>query len=43
MGATLYAGIVLVGKSLKSIEPEIVTFIQCAVGAKLWHAATGTK
>jgi drug/metabolite transporter (DMT)-like permease len=31
-GATLYAGVVLIGKSLKSIEPEIVTFIQCAVG-----------
>ena len=32
LGATLYAGVVLAGKSLKSIEPEIVTFIQCAVG-----------
>jgi drug/metabolite transporter (DMT)-like permease len=32
LGATLYAGVVLVGKSLKLIEPAIVTFIQCAVG-----------
>jgi len=32
LGATLYAGVVLVGKGLKSVKPEIVTFIQCAVG-----------
>jgi drug/metabolite transporter (DMT)-like permease len=25
-------GVVLVGKGLKSVKPEIVTFIQCAVG-----------
>jgi drug/metabolite transporter (DMT)-like permease len=31
-GATLYAGVVLVGKGLKSVKPEIVTFIQCVVG-----------
>jgi drug/metabolite transporter (DMT)-like permease len=33
LGATLYAGVVLVGKGLKSVKPEIVTFIQCAIGA----------
>jgi drug/metabolite transporter (DMT)-like permease len=33
LGATLYAGVVLVGKGLKSVKPEIVTFVQCAVGA----------
>jgi drug/metabolite transporter (DMT)-like permease len=32
LAATLYAGVVLVGKGLKSVKPEIVTFIQCAVG-----------
>ena len=32
LGATLYAGVVLVGKGLKSVKPEIVTFVQCAVG-----------
>jgi drug/metabolite transporter (DMT)-like permease len=32
LGATLYAGVVLVGKGLKSVQPEVVTFIQCAVG-----------
>jgi drug/metabolite transporter (DMT)-like permease len=32
LGATLYAGVVLVGKGLKSVKPEIVAFIQCAVG-----------
>src|SRR4029077_6164556 len=32
LGATLYAGVVLVGKGLQSVKPEIVTFVQCAVG-----------
>jgi len=32
LGATLYAGVVLVGKGLKSVKPEIVMFVQCAVG-----------
>jgi drug/metabolite transporter (DMT)-like permease len=32
LGAILYAGVVLVGKGLKSVKPEIVTFIQCSVG-----------
>src|SRR4029077_1438842 len=32
LGATLYAGVVLVGKGLKSVKPEMVIFIQCAVG-----------
>ncbi|MBV8415421.1 MAG: DMT family transporter [Verrucomicrobia bacterium] len=32
LAATLYAGVVLVGKGLKSVTPEIVTFVQCAVG-----------
>jgi len=32
LGAALYASVVLVGKGLKSIKPEIVTFLQCAVG-----------
>jgi drug/metabolite transporter (DMT)-like permease len=32
LGATFYAGVVLVGKGLKSVKPEIVTFVQCAVG-----------
>jgi drug/metabolite transporter (DMT)-like permease len=32
LGATLYAGVVLVGKGLKSVKPEIVIFIQCAEG-----------
>ena len=30
--AILYAGVVLTGKSLKSIRPTAVTFIQCVVG-----------
>jgi drug/metabolite transporter (DMT)-like permease len=33
LAATFYAGVVLVSKGLKSVKPEIVTFIQCAVGA----------
>jgi drug/metabolite transporter (DMT)-like permease len=32
LGATFYALEVLVGKGLKSVKPEIVTFVQCAVG-----------
>ena len=32
LGATLYAGVALVGEGLKSVKPEIVTFVQCAVG-----------
>jgi drug/metabolite transporter (DMT)-like permease len=32
LGATFYAIVVLVGKGLKSVKPEIVTFVQCAVG-----------
>jgi drug/metabolite transporter (DMT)-like permease len=32
LAAALYAGVVLVGKGLQSVKPEIVTFIQCAVG-----------
>ena len=32
VAAALYAGVVLVGKGLQSVKPEIVTFIQCAVG-----------
>jgi drug/metabolite transporter (DMT)-like permease len=32
LGATFYAGVVLVGKGLKSVKPEIATFVQCAVG-----------
>src|SRR6202040_4437328 len=32
LASTLYAGVVLVGKGLQSVKPEIVTFIQCAVG-----------
>jgi drug/metabolite transporter (DMT)-like permease len=32
LGAIFYAGVVLVGKGLKSVKPEIVTFVQCAVG-----------
>jgi drug/metabolite transporter (DMT)-like permease len=32
LAAALYAGVVLVGKGLRSVKPEIVTFIQCAVG-----------
>ena len=32
LGAMLYAGVVLVGKGLKSVKPEIATFVQCAVG-----------
>jgi drug/metabolite transporter (DMT)-like permease len=32
LGATFYAVVVLVGKGLKSVKPEIVTFVQCAVG-----------
>jgi drug/metabolite transporter (DMT)-like permease len=32
LAATLYAGVVLVRKSLKAVKPEIVTFMQCAVG-----------
>jgi drug/metabolite transporter (DMT)-like permease len=32
LGATFCAGVVLVGKGLKSVKPEIVTFVQCAVG-----------
>jgi hypothetical protein len=31
LGATFCAGVVLVGKGLKSVKPEIVTFVQCAV------------
>jgi drug/metabolite transporter (DMT)-like permease len=32
LAAALYAGVVLVGKGLQSVKPEIVTFIQCAIG-----------
>jgi drug/metabolite transporter (DMT)-like permease len=32
LAAALYAGVVLVGKGLRSVKPEIVTFIQYAVG-----------
>ena len=32
LGAILYAGVVLVGKGLQSVKPEIVMFVQCAVG-----------
>ena len=42
LGATLYAGVVLVGKGLKSVKPEIVTFIQCAVGVLTLSPELGT-
>jgi drug/metabolite transporter (DMT)-like permease len=32
LAATLFAGVVLVGKGLRSVKPEIVLFIQCAAG-----------
>jgi drug/metabolite transporter (DMT)-like permease len=35
LAAILYAGVVLVGKGLKSVKPEFLTFVQCAVGVLL--------
>src|ERR1700747_2463949 len=32
LAAILYAGVMLVGKGLKSVKPDVVTFVQCAVG-----------
>jgi drug/metabolite transporter (DMT)-like permease len=32
LGAILYASVVLIGKGAKSVKPEIVLFVQCAIG-----------